>query len=1147
MVLVFSKTLFANIPEPDTIIFGQINGKVGSLVIPITDGSLEWEIKSFQDANISYTFETDLKLFSDNNYSYALKIPQQIFSGLETLLKTDENTLIFDSEEKFLRHTNISVNGNIAQIRNEDIELLLNSENRSLYKEINLTVELPFIDEDNDGLPSQWEEMFGLSDSNFSDAEIDSDFDGISNADEYKYGLDPNTNNSTVQVLSENSNPSQNGAIVIFEGSATQINNLKVVGLENKNYSFNIVSIPQNLEIQAFTSGTVKQLAVGDTVYTEDIFIFKDTSFLTNSNENNFIGVILNDTANNQSIDLNITYSVKKLDSIAKPHRWIDGKSSQNLKTDELNGRSGNSFDNLIVFQNDGGWTKLEENDTNIININSQGFINTNYDDDNDPETEKTVIIAGLEQSTDENKKLSISENGSIFSIFSSLKQNQTIFHGNNIEIGIQDSYLNLAKVNQKGLFKSTVDVQNSSINLLSIEQENQNSAMFLNSVFVGGSKSSDSEYLISKSPIISFGKIDDWQSIPFDGYIGEFLLFNEKLDSQKKWLVNAYLLSKWKGYILVDYSQTNTTNNLNAIFTNDKYILLGGNGDDNLTGGNADDILIGSLGADNLRGYGGSDIFVVGNGDHILDLAFEDNDENKTILEKDILDITHLLKSGDENLYSCVFIKPVENKKATSKVKINKNCSGRDSIYGADYTDYYFYVTNSFGDLSINNSHIAKLWKTGVLKTGNHKPQEIEASISINQLQEFIATENNNMTYSVEINFKTSEYFQFDGTNNSFKIPLKVTGTATDEVDFVIISNETNLTKVENSDTDIIYLPLEYAISQDYKVSFDVLIKEDETKEEIENINIELMPVPEYFNVDSEKNKIQIEISNGLDRVSIERVGDQNVTEGENIYFIVRRSGSIDSRLEATIEFRGTTNNGLDFEFTEQKIVFEAGETEKTIPLAIVQDGLSEEQEIIEVALVSSSDYQIDDEDYQTIFYVTEQIQDNVDSEEHNASILEIYTGWNLVAIDTNLKQLPTQIALVWQYSDGAWSGYSNNQTLADKLTDQNLMITNDTISSDLGTWFLSQSDLNITVTPLELDQQVTKISVEKYGWNLVGTKTTLPTSSISCDYGMLSSVWKYDNKNGWLVYDPLIGAGVIENSFDTVRANEGFWVICK
>ena len=48
-----------------------------------------------------------------------------------------------------------------------------------------------FVDADEDGMPRDWEALYGLSDQNPDDADVDSDGDGLTNLEEYAAGTDP--------------------------------------------------------------------------------------------------------------------------------------------------------------------------------------------------------------------------------------------------------------------------------------------------------------------------------------------------------------------------------------------------------------------------------------------------------------------------------------------------------------------------------------------------------------------------------------------------------------------------------------------------------------------------------------------------------------------------------------------------------------------------------------------------------------------------------------------------------------------------------------------------------------------------------------------------------------------------------------------
>ena len=57
-----------------------------------------------------------------------------------------------------------------------------------------------FIDDDDDGIPLEWEQRYGMSDSNAADAALDADGDGFSNRQEYLCGTNPNDRTSLLKV-----------------------------------------------------------------------------------------------------------------------------------------------------------------------------------------------------------------------------------------------------------------------------------------------------------------------------------------------------------------------------------------------------------------------------------------------------------------------------------------------------------------------------------------------------------------------------------------------------------------------------------------------------------------------------------------------------------------------------------------------------------------------------------------------------------------------------------------------------------------------------------------------------------------------------------------------------------------------------------
>ena len=148
--------------------------------------------------------------------------------------------------------------------------------------------------------------------------------------------------------------------------------------------------------------------------------------------------------------------------------------------------------------------------------------------------------------------------------------------------------------------------------------------------------------------------------------------------------------------------------------------------------------------------------------------------------------------------------------------------------------------------------------------------------------------------------------------------------------------------------------------------------------------------------------------------------------------------------------------------------------------------------------------------------------------------STLNLKQTWNLVSSDITLEQLNTNTPIVWQYIDNNWKVYA-------PTFDTGSYQTISSISTDQGTWILSNIDQNISVGVNDTNLTYTYDS----GWSLNGTNKDINTTNISCGNANLTSVWKYTN-NSWKLYTPSDLYTSYEE-FDLINKNDGFWVKCN
>jgi predicted outer membrane repeat protein len=177
--------------------------------------------------------------------------------------------------------------------------------------------------------------------------------------------------------------------------------------------------------------------------------------------------------------------------------------------------------------------------------------------------------------------------------------------------------------------------------------------------------------------------------------------------------------------------------------------------------------------------------------------------------------------------------------------------------------------------------------------------------------------------------------------------------------------------------------------------------------------------------------------------------------------------------------------------------------------------------------------------------------VQENPnDYETSDFATVPLDLGWSLRAVDMNVSDIPQDVSIVWTYSNGNWSAFSPNGTMAQKITDNNFNMETDVLSSENGTWFLSEREFDLIVPKKQIDALQTptpsNLSAENIGWNLLGTNRELPAELIACQNGDVRLMWKFF-KNEWVLFLPETNPSLYDLMFNTILPNEGFWVLCE
>jgi hypothetical protein len=184
---------------------------------------------------------------------------------------------------------------------------------------------------------------------------------------------------------------------------------------------------------------------------------------------------------------------------------------------------------------------------------------------------------------------------------------------------------------------------------------------------------------------------------------------------------------------------------------------------------------------------------------------------------------------------------------------------------------------------------------------------------------------------------------------------------------------------------------------------------------------------------------------------------------------------------------------------------------------------------------------YVLEDDDGNSYISDTAIVTQTISSDENKTSnTITLSAGWNLVALDSDLDDL-NDTTIIWQYDD-KWKAYSPNKQLQTIVNNTSSIDTiTESINSTNGTWILSDAVQYLDTHTITASSNKTYQS----GWNLAGTNTTINTKEIECSNSTVNSIWKYKN-NSWMLRTDKPNTFNLY-SFDTIKANEGFWVHCK
>ncbi|MBF0452988.1 MAG: type I secretion C-terminal target domain-containing protein [Candidatus Magnetomorum sp.] len=1030
--------LYAVIPEPETIIYGQVYNLYQNNKIVIPNAQVEWSIRKKGSSNVN-TFNSAVECrkceeYADDGlscnmceeYNYLLKIPQESAPVTEALLNNpiplNDSNQQYDLVEVTVDgiKANMRFQSQFGNVQSEDKQgnfLLVSQPRRSHYYKIDLELILPVADTDNDQLPDFWEDQYGLDKNNPLDSEIDTDNDGWTNLTEFLYATNPKQSNVIPTLITNE--------IVIIEG-AKSLFQLSIADSDTSsdNLEIKFLHIPEN--IQLIFHGVSAPFAHGHIIKQNESIIW---THLINGN----IIIKLLDTFDEKQRmyielldgdhDPVITYiwiaayqptATNATDAVLWLDSFSHAKENESSLVKRLLDRSGN--DNRGNYYSQSDTTQAyQEADINVIQnaspsgnpaINVNGYFELPYATPVFPEGDVTIFSVFKVNSADHDQTIST---GPFFEI--AVAGNQDPRHPGELKVSESSSsvYSNLRVDNQWVMAMVT--------------RKNNQAMIDINTLWTGGPFQYEEINELANDPIVGGKNIWKWNfnnlewdgnvSAVMDGLFAEMLVFDKPFSYIQKWKIYAHLMGKWFGHVVCDHSQEtrdiqisaitgknsevirqlriqadqawmaysdavfqnsgieNALANLESLLPDNwqwsttppsvdealqaidtikydyeqdfvsrygkdySYIIIGGMGDDTLIGGFENDILIGGSGANSLKGCSGKDIFIVADGDKVIDFNVKDND---------ILDISHLLTNTDHPLNQYIHFELI-NDATTGEVhsimKINEDGTGDD------FDDASILLHNV---ILRDRIDIASLWASGNIHAGASRP-ELTVSLSVIDNQ---ASEISDNYAEIHISFSDANLSQ------NLTIPLVLEGTATLGQDYqlrVPVWNKAiNAYQSILTNQNIIAVNLKKG---DQTLPIQVVPIADHNAEPVETIVLSLLQKGDSYQV-ANNDVSTIEISDGPDEISIQAVNAE-IMEGVNIAgtVVVSRNGSIDTTKDIQLLIKGTAENGRDCHYIPSEISIPYGLTQSVIEIVPYKDSEKEEIEFVEI-IVASGDYKI-------------------------------------------------------------------------------------------------------------------------------------------------------------------------------------------
>ncbi len=579
----------AGIPEPETLIFGDVYNTAGGKRIPVTAGTVSWSLKGRQEEAGRYDLQTpveciDCEVYSDgacascNDYGYQLAVPQEAVDfGLEAA--ADAVPLTADNRQyDYLAVTvdgapaKLVLMGQYGNARPDEPAgefILAGQERRLHYYQVDLEVTEPPADADGDGLPDYWETEHGLDPNDPTDAELDPDGDGWANLAEYANNADPNQDNRIPSLPANSVRASERGR--------TQFQ-LAILDADTPPESVRVelTALPEGLSLTVFGDASAGEsgarLAVGDVMTLQDMIggnILMDCGGAAVRRP--VIGLRISDE-NHEPVAADVTVLVYRPsdENGTDALLWSDAAHFAAGLADGANprvfpDRSGNEFDgDAYYWSEDGSYLEFDLTHSPdaptgrpAVDFNGASWLELPYGENIFPDGDSTFVAvfraAGAEDG--------ILASGPYFEVGVTGADHPS--HPNEIRVSTESETV-----------YGNLPVTHDWI-ILTVRRQDGRAHILIDGLWTGGPQTLPAVRTLGTDPVI--GARTEWTRDfddnkwvletheIFQGDLGEMLVFNRRLPPAKEWGIQAYLRTKWFGAVVNDQSDATSSQRLMA------------------------------------------------------------------------------------------------------------------------------------------------------------------------------------------------------------------------------------------------------------------------------------------------------------------------------------------------------------------------------------------------------------------------------------------------------------------------------------------------------------------------------------------------------------------------------------------------------